>query len=121
GASGRDLLHAVVFGYEIFVRVAARLNPVHLQRGFHTTATVAPFAAAAAAGCLMRLDADGLTRALGLAGLQGAGLMEVFHDGAMAKPFQVGRASAAGLLAAELASRGAAGPRTIVEGEQGFL
>ena len=89
------------------MRIGAHLNPAHLKRGFHTTATVAPFAAATAVGLLLGLDADRLTRALGLAGLQGAGLMEVFHDGAMAKPFQTARGSAAGLLAADLAARGA--------------
>jgi 2-methylcitrate dehydratase PrpD len=121
GSSGRDLLRAVVCAYEVFVRIGARINPTHLKRGFHTTATVAPFAAATAVGLLAGLDAPRLTRALGLAGVQGAGLMEVFHDGAMAKPFQTARGSAAGLLAADLAARGALGPRSILEGEQGFL
>jgi 2-methylcitrate dehydratase PrpD len=121
GSTGAELLRAIVFGYEVFVRIGAYLNPDHLKRGFHTTATVAPFAAATAVGILAGLDRDQLTRALGLAGLQGAGLMEVFHDGAMAKPFQTARGSAAGLLAADLAARGAAGPRTILEGVQGFL
>jgi 2-methylcitrate dehydratase PrpD len=120
-SSGSELLRALVFGYEVFVRIGAHLNPTHLKRGFHTTATVAPFAAATAAGLLAGLDAERLTRALGLAGLQGAGLMEVFHDGAMAKPFQTARGSAAGLLAADLAARGALGPSTVLEGVQGFL
>ena len=121
GASGRELLRAVVFGYEVFVRLGAAVNPAHLHRGFHTSATIGPFAAAIAAGVLKGLQGERLVRALGLAGVQGAGLMEVFHDGAMAKPFQTARASAAGLLAAELAERGAGGPRTILEGEHGFL
>jgi 2-methylcitrate dehydratase PrpD len=121
GASGADVLRAIVCGYEAFVRIGAHLNPAHLRRGYHTTATVAPFSSALAAGLLAGLDAERLTRALGLAGVQGAGLMEVFHDGAMAKPFQVARGSAAGLLAADLAARGALGPRGILEGEQGFL
>jgi 2-methylcitrate dehydratase PrpD len=121
GASGQQLLTALVCGYEVFVRIGAHLNPAHLKRGYHTTATVAPFAAATAAGLLMGLDEQQLTRALGLAGVQGAGLMEVFHDGAMAKPFQVARGSAAGLLAADLAARAALGPRSILEGSQGFL
>ena len=121
GASGQQLLHAMVCGYEVFVRLGAFLNPAHLKRGYHTTATVAPFAAATAASVLMGLNAEQLTRALGLAGVQGSGLMEVFHDGAMAKPFQVARGSAAGLLAADLAARGALGPRTVLEGTQGFL
>ncbi len=121
GASGPDLLRAIVCGYEVFVRIGAHLNPAHLRRGYHTTATVAPFSAALAAGLLAGLNTEQLTRALGLAGVQGAGLMEVFHDGAMAKPFQVARGSAAGLLAVDLAARGALGPRSILEGEQGFL
>lgn len=121
GASGRDLLRAIVCGYEVFVRLAAAINPAHLRRGFHTTATVGPFAAATAAALLLRLDVERFVGALGLAGVQGAGLMEVFHDGAMAKPFQVGRASAAGLLAADLALRGGAGPAAIIEGAQGFM
>jgi 2-methylcitrate dehydratase PrpD len=120
-SSGQDLLHAVVCGYEVFVRIGAHLNPAHLKRGFHTTATVAPFAAATTVGLLAGLDQARLTRALGLAGVQGAGLMEVFHDGARAKPFQTARSAAAGLLAADLAARDALGPRTILEGEQGFL
>ncbi len=82
---------------------------------------MAPFAAALSAGLLMGLDRARLARALGLAGVQGAGLMEVFHDGAMAKPVQVARGSAAGLLAADLAAQGALGPRSVLEGTQGFL
>ena len=120
-SSGAELLRSIVFGYEVFVRIGAHLNPAHLKRGFHTTATVAPFAAATAVGILAGLDSACLTRALGLAGLQGAGLMEVFHDGAMAKPFQTARSAAGGLLAADLAARGALGPSTILEGVQGFL
>ena len=120
-SSGAELLRAIVFGYEVFVRIGAHLNPAHLKRGFHTTATVAPFAAATAVGVLAGLDAERLIRALGLAGLQGAGLMEVFHDGAMAKPLQTARSAASGLLAADLAARGALGPSTILEGVQGFL
>ncbi len=119
--SGPDLLRAIVCGYEAFVRIGGHLNPAHLRRGYHTTATVAPFSSALAAGLLAGLDQERLTWALGLAGVQGAGLMEVFHDGAMAKPFQVARGSAAGLLAVELAARGARGPRSILEGGQAFL
>jgi 2-methylcitrate dehydratase PrpD len=120
-SSGAELLRAIVFGSEAFVRIGAHLNPAPLTRGFHTTATVAPFAAPTAVGVQAGLDAERLTRALGLAGLQGAGLMEVFHDGAMAKPFQTARSAAGGLLAADLAARGALGPATVLEGVQGFL
>jgi 2-methylcitrate dehydratase PrpD len=119
---GRELLRAIIVGYEVFVRVASLINPAHLRRGFHTTATVGPMAAAAAAATLRpRMDEEIFTRAIGLAGVQGAGLLEVLRDGAMAKPFQTGRGSAAGLLAVELAASGLEGPRTILEGKDGFL
>lgn len=120
--SGLDLLRAVAVGYEVFVRLGRAMNPTHLRRGFHTTATVGPIAAAAAAAMLHpAIDEARFVRAIGLAGVQGAGLLEVLRDGAMAKPFQTGRGCAAGLLAVELASRGVDGPRSIIEGEDGFL
>ncbi|QRG09898.1 MmgE/PrpD family protein [Xanthobacter dioxanivorans] len=44
GASGRDLLVALVAGYEVMLRVANALDPtVHYARGFHPTATAGVF------------------------------------------------------------------------------
>ena len=40
GCSGRDLIPAVVGGYEIAVRVAKAINPGHRERGYHTSGTV---------------------------------------------------------------------------------
>lgn len=116
-----DLLRAVVLGYELFAGVGAALNPGHLRRGFHTTATIGPLAGALAAGAVRGLDAAQLTAALGLAGLQGAGLFEAAHGGRGAKPFQVGRATSAAVTAVHLAEAGLAGPATVLEGEAGFL
>lgn len=116
-----ELLRAIVLGYELFAAVGAALNPAHLQRGFHTTATIGPLAGALAGGVVAGLDAPRLTAALGLAGLQGAGLFEAAHGGHGAKPFQVGRATAAGVTAVQLALAGLAGPTTVLEGEAGLL
>lgn len=121
GATGDELLRAIVLGYEVFVRVAIAINPGHLRRGFHTTSTVGPFGAATAVASLMGLDQRTFADALGLAGLSGAGLLEVLRSGAVAKPIQTARASSAGVLAAELAAAGVEGPRSIFEGEAGFL
>lgn len=121
GASGRGLLAAVVAGFEVFIRVARSINPAHLQRGFHTTGTVGAFGAAAACARLLGLPAAQAASALGIAGLQSAGLLEVANDGAMLKPLHPGHAAAAGVTAAALAQRGAQGPRTIFEGSLGFL
>jgi len=112
-ASGADLLRGIVLGYEVFVRLASAINPPHLRRGFHTTATVGPFAAAMASGAIHQLSTDQLASALGLAGIQGAGYLGVMQDGPMGKPFQVSRASGSGVLAVELARRGAEGPHRV--------
>ncbi|QRG06771.1 MmgE/PrpD family protein [Xanthobacter dioxanivorans] len=58
GASGRDLLVALVAGYEVMLRVANALDPtVHYARGFHPTATAGVFGATAGAGRIVRLAA----------------------------------------------------------------
>jgi 2-methylcitrate dehydratase PrpD len=99
------------------------INPSSLLRGFHTTGTVGPFGAAAAAANIMHLDKEETMGALGLAGLQGSGLLEVMHDdeAAKVKSISTARASMAGMFAVVIAKEGARGPDTILEGEDGFL
>ena len=63
-----------------------------------------------------------MTNALGIAGSLCGGLLEFARgDGGMVKRLHLGRASEAGVLAASLAADGFAGPRTVLEGEFGFL
>ena len=120
GASGRDLLCAVVAGYEIMVRVGTALGPEHYYH-FHNTATAGAFGAAAAAGWLLNLDRDRLVWALGNAGTQAAGLWQFNEEGALTKPLHPGRAAANGVLAATLSRLGLTGARHIMEGERGFF
>jgi len=119
-SSGRELITAIVAGYDIFVRVASSVNPSHLERGFHTTGTCGALAASAAAASLFGLNSEETANALGLAGIQAAGLLEVTVDGQMAKPLHPGKAAQAGVLSALLAKDGVKGPKTIVEGTKGF-
>jgi len=115
------LIEAIVVGYEIFIRIAALINPSHLKRGFHTTGTVGPFGAAAACGKILNLNEREIKNALAIAGLQGAGLLEVLTGGQMMKPLHPGRAAQGGLIASLLAQGGAEGPNSILEGEKGFF
>ena len=63
-----------------------------------------------------------MTNAIGIAGSLAGGLLEFAKgDGGMVKRLHLGRASEAGVLAASLAAAGFAGPRTVLEGEFGFL
>ena len=84
GASGVDLLTAVVAGYETGIRVGKFLGRSH-YKVFHTTGTAGTIAAAAAAGRLLRLNADQMLHAFGSAGTQAAGLWEFLRDAADSK------------------------------------
>ena len=121
GAQGKELIIATVVGYEITLRIGQAINPSHLLRGFHSTGTVGPFGAAAAAGRILGLDSGKMIQALGLAGLHASGLLQVVHEGGMAKAFHPGKAALGGLFSAQMALKGAIAPERIFEGENGFL
>lgn len=118
GADGAAALTAFVAGYEVASRLGATLSPGHYGAGFHPTATLGCFAAAAAAGRLLNLTDHQMAHALAIAGTQGAGLTSAF--GTMCKPLQAGRAAANGVMAALLAARGFEGRRDLLECKQGF-
>ncbi|MDP6343224.1 MAG: MmgE/PrpD family protein [Alphaproteobacteria bacterium] len=118
GLSGRDLLTAFVAGYETECRVGTLVAPSHYEKGFHATATVGSFGAAAGAARLLGLDTEGTARAMGIAATQAAGLKSQF--GTMCKPLHAGKAASNGLLAAKLAARGFTSRPDMLETAQGF-
>ena len=119
-ASGRDVLTAMVAGYETMIRVSLATGPnASRLRGWHLTGTTGTFGAAAAAGNLLRLGGDDMASALGMAGTQSAGLWAFLADGAMSKRFHPGRAAQSGVMAACLALKGFRGPTQILEAEDG--
>ncbi|MBI5969308.1 MAG: MmgE/PrpD family protein [Deltaproteobacteria bacterium] len=117
---GKDLIPAIVAGYEVFGRIGAAGNPSHFNRGFHTTGTCGTFAAAAGAGRLLKLDDRKMVSALGIAGSQAAGLFAFMADGTMTKVLHAGKAAQNGILSALLAKEGFTGPSTVLEDERGF-
>jgi 2-methylcitrate dehydratase PrpD len=119
GAGGTDVVAALVAGHEVQCRVGAAIAPSHYSRGFHPTGTVATFGVAAAAARLLHLDADGVRRALGIAGTQAAGLKSMF--GTMSKPLHSGKAAANGIMAAKLAAAGFSSAPDVLESRQGFF
>jgi 2-methylcitrate dehydratase PrpD len=119
GSSGADVLTAFVAGYELQCRVGRVLAPGHYDvLGFHSTATIGSFGAAAACAHLLGLDSEKFGTALGIAGTQAAGLKSMF--GTMCKPLHAGKASYHGLLAAKLAMRGFTSRLDVIECQQGF-
>ena len=122
GASGADVLAAIIAGYEITCRVALALPAnEHYDRGYHPTATCGAFGAAAAAARVFKLDADGVAGALGTVLSQAAGSLQFLANGAWTKRFQVGWASLNGLMAATLVREGFKGASDALEGKHGFM
>jgi len=122
GASGADVLAAIVAGYEVTCRVALALPAgEHYNRGFHPTATCGAFGAAAAAGRVFGLSGEEVASALGIALSQAAGSLQFLANGAWTKRFQVGWAAMSGLAAATLAREGFKGAAEALEGKHGFM
>lgn len=122
GASGEALLAAIIAGYEVCCRLGNALDPTaHYARGFHPTATAGTFGAAAAAGRLLGLDAQGIASAFGVAGSQAAGSLQFLVNGGWNKRWQVGAAAMNGLVAATLAAEDFLGASEAIEGKHGFL
>jgi 2-methylcitrate dehydratase PrpD len=121
-ATGTEFLEASVAGYELMVRIGRAADPAALYaRGFHPTATCGVFGAALTAARLKGLDLETTVQAVGIAGAFASGNLEYLSDGSLSKRIQPGIAAQAGVTAAELAARGYTGPRTVLEGENGFL
>jgi 2-methylcitrate dehydratase PrpD len=119
GASGQQLITAVVAGYEVGARVGEAVNP-EAYFFWHTTGTAGTFGAAAAAAKLLELNAEQAAHCLGTAGTQAAGLWEFLQEGAMSKTLHAGKAAFNGILAAVLAKEGFTSASRILEGEKGF-
>jgi 2-methylcitrate dehydratase PrpD len=119
-ATGRELLAAIVAGNEIVTRIGMAASGAFHKRGFHPTAICGIFGATAAVVRLGNRDAAALTRALGIAGSFAGGLFAYLEDGTATKPMHPAWAAHGGLLAARLASLGAEGPPSVLEGRFGL-
>ena len=121
-ASGREVMEAVVCGYEVMLRIGAAIGAAaHRHRGWHATGTCGTFGGGAAAGKLMGFTPRQLCWTLGLAGTQSSGLWAFTADGAGNKKLHAGRAAQSGVLAAMLARSGMSGPAHILNARDGGL
>ena len=104
GLSGKDVVEAFIVGYEIECLIGEMMGMSHYDHGWHATATVGTFGAAAGCARMLGLDSEKSAMALGIAATQAAGLKSMF--GTMCKPLHAGKAAMNGLMAARWAARG---------------
>lgn len=119
GASGRDLIDALVIGIDVACRVGNAMYPEHYDRGWHITGSTGTLGAAAACARLLKLDVQKTAMALGIAASQPVGMREQF--GTMTKPFHPGAAARAGLMSALLASQGYTASPKALEAPRGMM
>jgi 2-methylcitrate dehydratase PrpD len=111
-----------VAGCEVMSRIGVAAGNSLERRGFHAPGLTGTFGSAVAAGRLLGLNERQMVNALGIAGSYSGGLLEFSRsqDGAMVKRLHLGKAAEGGVTAALLASRGFAGPESVLEGKFGF-
>jgi 2-methylcitrate dehydratase PrpD len=119
GASGADILAAMVLGYEVAGRIDEALTPGRMQHGFHGSVSTV-FASAVTAGRLMRLPEVQLAQAIALAATSIGG-MAVSADTSCAREYHAGLAAATGMQAALAAQYGFTGELSVLERPRGFL
>src|SRR5687768_7918694 len=116
-----DAIFAIAVGLEIVCR-ASLVAPKRIHKaGFHPTAVLGALGAAAAVATALRLERAQVVCAQGIAGSMASGIIEYLAEGAWTKRMHPGWAAQSGIRAADLARRGFVGPRTVWEGEHGFL
>jgi 2-methylcitrate dehydratase PrpD len=118
GASGRDVLTALVAGYEVGCRIAMALLKGHAKAGFHAQGTIGSYVATAAAGRMIGLSPAQMRHAFAIVGSMGAGLLAA-QKGGMTKRIHSGRAAQSGVTAALLAEKGFTGIPDVLENSFG--
>lgn len=115
--SGRELIVALIVGYEVGRRLleAAGGYDGHNGAGWHSTGTCGAMGAAAAVARLWNLDPFETAHAITIATSFSSGLWAFIHDGAQTKKLHAGRAAEGGLLAAQLARSGMIGPSQVFD------
>ena len=113
--TGKDVIAAMVAGYETAFRVA-RLGKTMYHRNWHGTATSSTFGVAASAAKLMDFDVAKTKDALGLAASYLGGNTEYMASGGTVKRTLPSLAVANGMRAAYLTKLGITGPNEPMDG-----
>ena len=118
-SSGHEVLLAYVAGFETETRIARSVNFHHYRKGWHPTATLGIFGAAAACSRLLNLRQEIVATALSLSVSMAAGVKANF--GTMTKSLHVGHCSRNGLFATLLAKQGFTARSEAFEHKHGFF
>ncbi len=120
-ASWRDVITAIVVGYDVFNRVAGAAQPSLYNKGFHSTGIGGAPACAAACAKLLNLGYEGIYNAVSLAAIQSSGLIIIDESGQGCKPINPANAARTGVVSAQLAQLGVESSRNPLESKKGWF
>ena len=119
GANGRDVLGAMVLGYEIAGRVDEALTPGRGTRGFHSSiATI--FGSAVASGTILKLTPAQMTQAIAIAATSIGGLA-IAANTSVAREYHAGLSAMLGINAAMAARKGLVAEENVLEAPHGYF
>jgi len=119
--SGKELMEAVLAGYEVTGALERKLSKLTNPRGFRASAIFVIFGVAAACAKLMKLNAEQIADAIRIAASLAGGIQESFAAGTTEWFYQNGCAARNGLIAAMLAADGVNGAGSAFDGGKGFM
>lgn len=119
GASGQEVLAAMVLGYEAAGRIGEAITPGFRNQGFHGC-LVAIFGGAVATGRLLGLDVAHMAQAIALSATSMGGLAAAANT-SVAREYHAGLAAMLGMHAALAAQKGYVAEESIFETRQGFF
>jgi 2-methylcitrate dehydratase PrpD len=118
GASGMDFLRSYVIAIEVGTQISAACPSGIHSRGFHSTPVYGSLGSVAAASSILKMSADKVRAAFGIAASGAGGLSR--QQGSMVKPFHAGNASRNGVEAVLLADKGFTADEAIIESSRGY-
>jgi len=122
GASGKELICAMITGYEIACRIGRAIGEEEGHRTSHSTPPLGSFGATVATCKLLGLNLNEINNAIGICGsLVSIAPFEPFIGGTMVKDMYGGWPSFYGAFVALLAQCGVTGLLNILEAELGFF
>ena len=119
GVDGRDLVTAVAVGQDLFARLRRHVG---WRKDWNLSSVLAVYAATAAGARALRLPAETTVRALGIASLRSAGVMEmVTGTGSDLRGMYAGFSAEGAVVSVLLAERGIGGISRLFEGGNGVF
>ena len=119
--SGREILPALVAGYEVAGALAKDHIRLTVERGWRGSPTYDVTAAAAASAKLMGLDAERITNAIGFGAGFSFGNVECNIARSMETQFQLGLSARNGLVCSAIAKQQGRAAPTAIEGQGGIF